>query len=100
MSAPPHPSPKSECVQHDTGQEQDEQRAITNSSRKNEETGPNRNDAQSWMFLVVTGKLGQRVSFSGQDAQGVNQSTPDPEQAAGVSPHDSDLWLRIQGFGF
>ena len=44
-------------------------------------------------------KLGQRVSFSGQDAQGVNQSTPDPEQATEVSPHESDLWLRIQGLG-
>ena len=30
------------------------------------------NDAQSWMYLVATEKLGQRVSFSGQDAQGVN----------------------------
>ena len=58
-----------------------------------------RNDAQSWMFLVVTEKLEQRVSFSGQDAQGVNQSTPDPEQAAEVSPHESDLWLRIRGLG-
>jgi hypothetical protein len=58
-----------------------------------------RNDAQSWRYLVVTGKLGQRVSFSGQDAQGVNQSTPDPEQAAEVSPHESDLWLRIRGLG-
>ena len=49
--------------------------------------------------MTATGKLGQRVSFSGQDAQGVNQSTPDPEQAAEVSPHESDLWLRIQGLG-
>ena len=45
-------------------------------------------------------KLWQRVSFSGQEAQGVNQSTPDPEQAAEVSPQESDLWLRIQGLGF
>ena len=49
--------------------------------------------------MTATGKLGQRVSFSGQDAQGVNQSTPDREWAAEVSPHESDLWLRIQGFG-
>ena len=61
--------------------------------------GQSGNDAQSWMYLVATEKLGQRVSFSGQDAQGVNQSTPDPEQAAEVSPHESDLWLRIQGLG-
>ena len=40
MSTPPHPAPRSEGVQYDTGQKQDEQRAITNSSRKNEETGP------------------------------------------------------------
>ena len=49
------------------------------------------------MEMTATGKLGQRVSFSGQDAQGVNQSTPDPERAADVSPHESDLWLRIYG---
>ena len=48
---------------------------------------------------MVTGKLGQRVSFSGQDAQGVNQSTPDPEQAAEVTPHESDIGLRSQGLG-
>ena len=40
MSATPHPSPRS-GVQYETGQEQDEQRTITNSSRKNEETEPN-----------------------------------------------------------
>ena len=62
--------------------------------------GHSGNDAQSWMCLEATGKLWQRVSFSGQEAQGVNQSTPDPEQAAEVSPQESDLWLRIQGLGF
>ena len=40
MSTAPHPASRLEGVQYDTGQEQDEQRAITNSSRKNEETGP------------------------------------------------------------
>ena len=62
--------------------------------------GQSGNDVQSWMCLVAAGKLGQRLSFSGQEAQGVNQSTPDPEQAAEVSPQESDLWLRIQGLGF
>ena len=28
---------------------------------------------------------------------GCEPSTPDPEQAADVSPHESDLWLRIYG---
>ena len=31
----------------------EEQRAITNSSRKNEGPGPRRNNAQLWMCLVV-----------------------------------------------
>ena len=39
-----------EGVQYATGEEQ---RAITNSSRKNEAVGPSRNDAQLWMCLVV-----------------------------------------------
>ena len=99
MSAPPHPSTRSEGVQYDTGQEQDEQRAITNSSRKNEETGP------KWKRRSVVDVSGgdrksraEGVIFRAR-CPGCEPSTPDPEQAADVSPHESDLWLRIQGLG-
>ena len=37
-------------VQYDT---EEEQNAITNGSRKSEVAGPNRNDAQLWICLVV-----------------------------------------------
>ena len=40
MSTPPHPSRRSEGVQYDTEQEDKEQKAITNSSRKNEKELP------------------------------------------------------------
>ena len=39
-----------EGVQYPTGEEK---RAITNSSRKNEEVRPSRNGTQLWMCLVV-----------------------------------------------
>ena len=43
--------PRSEGVQYPTGEEQ---RAITNSSRKNEVTGPKwKADTQLWICLVV-----------------------------------------------
>ena len=42
--------PRSKAVQYATGEEQ---RAITNSSRKHEVAGPSGNDTQLWMCLVV-----------------------------------------------
>ena len=38
---------------------EEEQKAITNGSRKSEVAGPNRNDAQLWICLVV------KLKFSG-----------------------------------
>ena len=46
-------SPSSEGVQYATGEEW---RAITNSSRKNEEAGSNRNDTQLWMYPASGGE--------------------------------------------
>ena len=40
MSTAPHPASRLEGVQYDTEQEDKEQKAITNSFRKNEEAGP------------------------------------------------------------
>ena len=47
---PKDESPRSEAVQYATGEEQ---RAITNSSRKHEVAGPSGNDTQLWMCLVM-----------------------------------------------
>ena len=47
----PHDEPpRSEGIQYATGEEQ---KAIKNSSSKNEAAGPNSNNIQVWMCLVV-----------------------------------------------
>ena len=47
---PPHPTSRSEGVQYATVEEQ---RAITNSSRKNEAAGPKQKQSSVWMYLVM-----------------------------------------------
>ena len=96
---PTTPHPQSERAKMILSKRRKSIKQLLKAPERMKRLGQSGNNAQSWMYLVVTGKLGQRLSFSGQDAQGVNQSTPDPEQAAEVSPHESDLWLRIRGLG-
>ena len=47
---PQYEPPRSEGIQYATGEEQ---KAIKNSSNKNEAAGPNANSIQVWMCLVV-----------------------------------------------
>ena len=74
-------------------------RAISNSSGKNEVTGPKQKRCS---VVEVSGGdrkvRAESVIFRARCPR-CEPSTTDPEQAAEVSPYESDPWLRIQGLG-